>query len=106
MLNLALAGTDPVIFFESQKTYGVGEMFEQGGVPEGYYETDEGEPAIRKQGKDLTLVTVGPVLYNGLKVVEEMKENYGMEVELIDLRFEQVHKGMPLFEGPRGILHG
>jgi len=56
-------------------------------VPKGYYETDEGEPAIRKQGSDLTLVTVGPVLYNGLKVVEEMKENYGMEVELIDLRF-------------------
>jgi 2-oxoisovalerate dehydrogenase E1 component len=87
MLNLALAGTDPVIFFESQKTYGVGEMFEEGGVPEGYYETEEGEPAIRRQGKDLTLVTVGPVLYSGLKVVDEMKEKFGMEVELIDLRF-------------------
>ena len=87
MLNLALAGTDPVIFFESQKTYGIGEMFEQDGVPEGYYETDEGEPVVRRQGKDLTLVTVGPVLYSGLKVVDEMKEKYGMEVELIDLRF-------------------
>jgi 2-oxoisovalerate dehydrogenase E1 component len=87
MLNLALAGTDPVIFFESQKTYGVGEMFEESGVPEGYYETEEGEPAIRTQGRDLTLVTVGPVLYSGVKVVEAMKERYGMEVELIDLRF-------------------
>ena len=87
MLNLALAGTDPVIFFESQKTYGVGEMFEKGGVPTGYYETELGEPAVRKQGKDLTLITVGPVLYSGLKVVEEMKAKYGMEVELIDLRF-------------------
>lgn len=87
MLNLALAGTDPVIFFESQKTYGVGEMFESGGVPEDYYEIEPGEPAVRTQGKDLTLVTVGPVLYSGLKVVEEMKAKYGMEVELIDLRF-------------------
>ncbi len=87
MLNLALAGTDPVIFFESQKTYGVGELFEKGGVPEGYYETEEGEPAVRTQGKDLTLVTLGPVLYSGMKVVDEMKEKYGMEVELIDLRF-------------------
>ncbi|WP_372794677.1 thiamine pyrophosphate-dependent enzyme [Pontiella sp.] len=87
MLNLALAGTDPVIFFESQKTYGVGELFEKGGVPEGYYETEEGEPAVRTQGKDLTLITLGPVLYSGMKVVEEMKEKYGMEVELIDLRF-------------------
>lgn len=87
MLNLALAGTDPVIFFESQKTYGVGELFEKGGVPQGYYETEEGEPAVRIRGKDLTLITLGPVLYSGLKVVEEMKEKYGMEVELIDLRF-------------------
>ena len=87
MLNLALAGTDPVIFFESQKTYGVGELFEKGGVPEGYFETEEGEPAVRTQGKDLTLITLGPILYSGMKVVEEMKEKYGMEVELIDLRF-------------------
>ena len=87
MLNLALAGTDPVIFFESQKTYGIGEMFEQGGVPEGYYETEEGEPAIRSKGKDLTLVTVGPVLYSGLKAVEELQDTHGLEAELIDLRF-------------------
>ncbi len=87
MLHLALSGTDPVVFFESQKTYGIGEMFEADGVPEGYYVTEEGEPAIRREGKDLTLVTVGPVLYSGLKVVEEMKAKYGMEVELIDLRF-------------------
>ncbi|MCF7818417.1 MAG: hypothetical protein K9M54_11100 [Kiritimatiellales bacterium] len=87
MLNLALSGTDPVIFFESQKTYGVGELFEKGGVPEGYYETELGEPAVRTQGKDLTLITVGPVLYSGMKVVDEMKAKYGMEVELIDLRF-------------------
>lgn len=87
MLNLALAGTDPVIFFESQKTYGVGEMYEKDGVPTGYYETEEGEPAVRTQGKDLTLITVGPVLYSGQKVVDEMKEKFGLEVELIDLRF-------------------
>ncbi len=87
MLNLALAGTDPVIFFESQKTYGIGELFEKGGVPEGYFETPEGEPAVRTEGKDLTLITLGPVLYSGMKVVDEMKEKYGLDVELIDLRF-------------------
>ncbi|MDR0388448.1 MAG: dehydrogenase, partial [Spirochaetaceae bacterium] len=38
MLNLALSGTDPVIFFESQLLYDRGEQFEKGGVPEGYYE--------------------------------------------------------------------
>lgn len=87
MLNLALSGTDPVIFFESQKTYGVGELFEKNGVPEGYFETPEGEPAVRIPGKDLTLITVGPVLYTGMKAVEELKAKYGLEAELIDLRF-------------------
>jgi 2-oxoisovalerate dehydrogenase E1 component len=87
MLNLALSGTDPVVFFESQKTYGVGEQFEKSGVPEGYYETPEGEPAVRIRGKDITLVTVGPVLYSGLKAVDELKSTYGLEAELIDLRF-------------------
>ena len=33
MLNLALAGTDPVVFLESQKLYDKGEDFEPGGVP-------------------------------------------------------------------------
>lgn len=87
MLNLALAGTDPVIFFESQKTYGVGEMFEKDGVPEEYYETPEGEPVVRVPGKDITIVTVGPVLYSGMKAVDQLKEKYGLEAELIDLRF-------------------
>lgn len=87
MLNLALAGTDPVIFFESQKSYGVGEMFEKDGVPEGYYEVPEGEPVVRKQGSDITLLTIGHVLYSGLDVVEEMQEKYGVSVELIDMRF-------------------
>ncbi len=38
MMNAALAGTDPVVFFESQKVYDFGEMFVEAGVPEGYYE--------------------------------------------------------------------
>lgn len=87
MLNLALAGTDPVIFFESQKSYGLGEMFEKDGVPEGYYEVPEGEPVIRKKGADITLLTLGHVLYSGMEVVEEMQEKYGVSVELIDMRF-------------------
>ena len=29
MLNTALAGSDPVIFFESQRLYDIGELFEK-----------------------------------------------------------------------------
>ena len=58
-MNAALAGTDPVIFFESQRLYDSGEMFEAAGVPEGYYEVPLGEPSIKKAGKDLTIITFG-----------------------------------------------
>ncbi len=87
MLNLALRGTDPVIFFESQKLYGIGELFERGGVPEGYYETPEGEPAIRREGRDLTILTVGPTLYPALDAADILRDQYGLSAEVIDLRF-------------------
>jgi 2-oxoisovalerate dehydrogenase E1 component len=37
LMNTALQGTDPVIFFESQRIYDVAEQFHEGGVPEGYW---------------------------------------------------------------------
>ena len=48
LMNSALQGTDPVIFFESQRIYDIGEMFHASGVPEGYYEIPIGEPDIKK----------------------------------------------------------
>lgn len=86
MLNYALRGTDPVVFFESQKLYGIGEMFVKEGVPEGYYEIPEGEPAIRREGKDVTLVALGPALYTAIAAADKLKE-YGLSAEVIDLRW-------------------
>jgi 2-oxoisovalerate dehydrogenase E1 component len=87
MLNLALAGSDPVVFFESQKIYGIGEYFVKDGVPEGYYEIEEGEPIVRKEGMDITIITLGPVLYTALDAAKEIQEKYGISTEVIDLRF-------------------
>ncbi|MDR0655331.1 MAG: dehydrogenase [Treponema sp.] len=87
MLNLALRGTDPVIFFESQLLYDRGEQFEKGGVPESYYEIPEGEPAIRKTGRDITIATLGATLYTALNAAEILEKNYGLDAEIIDLRF-------------------
>jgi len=86
MLNYALRGTDPVVFFESQKLYGIGEMFVKEGVPEGYYEIPEGEPVIRREGKDVTLIALGPALYTATKAAEQLAEK-GLEAEVIDLRW-------------------
>ena len=86
LMNAALQGTDPVIFFESQRLYGIGEKFHEGGVPEGYYEIPIGEPDIKREGKDITILTIGATLYRALEAADKLKEQYGMEAEVIDAR--------------------
>ncbi len=87
MLNLALRGTDPVVFFESQRIYDQAEIFVPGGVPEGYYEVPEGEPAIRRQGTDVTIVTIGATLYRALDAAKTLQTKYNVSAEVIDARF-------------------
>ncbi len=86
LMNAALQGTDPVIFFESQRIYDMGEKFHEGGVPEGYYEIPFGEPDVKRQGKDVTFLTIGATLYRALAAADMLKEKYGMEAEVIDAR--------------------
>jgi 2-oxoisovalerate dehydrogenase E1 component len=87
MLNLALSGSDPVLFFESQRLYDIGEMFVKDGVPGGYYEIEEGEPAIRRTGKDLTIVTIGSALYTAMQAADILEKEYKLTTEIIDARF-------------------
>ena len=86
LMNTALQGTDPVIFFESQRIYDIGEMFHTGGVPEGYYEIPFGEPDIKRAGDDITILSIGATLYPALKVADILKEKYGLSAEVIDAR--------------------
>ena len=101
MLNAALAGTDPVIFLESQKTYDLGEQFEPQGVPEGYYEIALGEPAVRRTGKDLTILTFGPTLYTAIGVAEELQTKFNLSAEIIDLRAANPLNYEPLMQSVR-----
>ncbi|MEW5957409.1 MAG: thiamine pyrophosphate-dependent enzyme, partial [Chloroflexota bacterium] len=78
MLNLALRGTDPVVFFESQRLYAEPETLVAGGVPIEYYEVEMGEPALRRSGKDLTMVTIGATLYRALEAAQALEEKYGL----------------------------
>ena len=86
LMNAALQGTDPVIFFESQRIYDIGEQFHEGGVPEGYYEIPIGEPDIKREGKDITILTIGATLYRALEAAKMLEEKYGMSAEVIDAR--------------------
>ncbi|MBL7214911.1 MAG: dehydrogenase [Phycisphaerae bacterium] len=82
----ALTGTDPVIFFESQRLYGMAEEFVEGGVPKECYNVPFGEPAIRKTGSDLTILTIGATLYRAIEAAKELEEKYGLSCEIIDAR--------------------
>ncbi|MDR0685844.1 MAG: dehydrogenase [Dysgonamonadaceae bacterium] len=86
LMNSALQGTDPVIFFESQRIYDIGERFHEGGVPAGYYEIPFGVPDVKRAGDDVTFLTVGATLYRALEAAEILEERYGLSAEVIDAR--------------------
>ena len=74
LMNSALQGTDPVVFFESQRIYDVGEQFHEEGVPEGYYEIPIGEPDIKRKGSDITILTIGSTLVYGFESCRQIAE--------------------------------
>ncbi|MBE6636226.1 MAG: dehydrogenase, partial [Ruminococcaceae bacterium] len=86
LMTSALDGTDPVIFFESQRVYGFGEQFVEGGVPEGKFAIPLGEPDVKKVGKDVTILTIGATLYRALDAAKVLEEKYGVSAEIIDAR--------------------
>ena len=86
LMYSALLGTDPVIFFESQRIYDQPEEFVKGGVPAGMYEVPIGEPDVKKTGKDLSILTIGATLYRALDAVKALEEKHGLSCEVIDAR--------------------
>ena len=86
LMTTALNGTDPVIFFESQRIYDVAEQFHQGGVPAESYEIAIGESDVKREGRDLTILTIGATLYRALDAAKIFEEKFGISVEVIDAR--------------------
>ncbi|MCC6455428.1 MAG: dehydrogenase [Caldilineaceae bacterium] len=98
MLNLALRGTDPVVFFESQRLYSEPEILVSEGVPTEYYEVELGEPVLRREGSDITIVTIGATLYRALEAAAELESKYGLSAEVIDARFINPLNYAPIVE--------
>ncbi len=84
LLASALSGNDPVVFFESQRLYNQVEVFEKDGVPADYYRLPLGEPAVMKEGKDLTVLTFGATLYRAMDAAKRFEEEFGVSTEVID----------------------
>jgi 2-oxoisovalerate dehydrogenase E1 component len=101
LMNAALNGTDPVVFFEAQKLYDTGEYFHPGGVPEGYYEVAIGEPDIKRAGCDITLLTVGASLYQAIEAADILAGKHGLSAEVIDARSLVPFNYQPVAESVR-----
>jgi 2-oxoisovalerate dehydrogenase E1 component len=101
LMASALRGNDPVVFFESQRTYGQTEWFHPEGVPAGYYTIPIGLPEVKRPGKDLTILTIGATLYRALEAAERLEKEYGLSAELIDARSLVPFDYQPVLESVR-----
>lgn len=81
LLISAIRDNDPVIFLEHMKLY---RSFREE-VPEKDYTIPIGKADIKREGKDLTIVTYGAMVHSSLKAAEELAKE-GISVEVIDLR--------------------
>jgi 2-oxoisovalerate dehydrogenase E1 component beta subunit len=81
LLKSAIRGEDPVIYFEHKRLYRA--IKEE--IPEDDFTVPIGKAAIRKEGKDVTLVAYGLMCHKSLQAIESLEKD-GISVELIDMR--------------------
>ncbi|MEO9513408.1 MAG: pyruvate dehydrogenase complex E1 component subunit beta [Flavobacteriaceae bacterium] len=80
LLKSAIRDNDPVIFMESEQMYG-----DKGEVPEGEFTIPIGVADIKREGKDVTVVSFGKIIKEAYKAADEL-EKEGISCEIIDLR--------------------
>jgi pyruvate/2-oxoglutarate/acetoin dehydrogenase E1 component len=80
MLAAALSYRDPVIIFEHMNLYNM-----QGELTAGAANVDLTHAAVRRLGRDVSLITYGASLFKCLTAAEQLATR-GIEAEVIDLR--------------------
>jgi 2-oxoisovalerate dehydrogenase E1 component beta subunit len=80
LIRAAIRDPDPVLFFEHKYLYR--RIKEQ--LPAEEYIVPIGKAALRRPGKDITLVTYGAMLYLAYEAAEQLAPE--IELEIIDLR--------------------
>lgn len=83
LLRAAIADPDPVIVVENKALYAM-----KGDLPNAPEPARIGEAAIRRSGRDVTLVTYGATLWQALNAAETASAE-GISVEVLDLRSVQ-----------------
>jgi len=80
LLISSIEDGNPVMFIEHRWLYDY-----VGFVPEEIYRVPIGRGIIRREGKDVTIVTISLMLYESIKAADILKQE-GIEAEIIDLR--------------------
>ena len=80
MLASALADPDPVLIFENQTLYNM-----EGEMPAGAGAVDISRARVRREGRDVSLLTYGASLHKALEAAEVL-EKEDVSVEVVDLR--------------------
>ncbi|MBI9048232.1 MAG: alpha-ketoacid dehydrogenase subunit beta [Anaerolineaceae bacterium] len=80
LLRAAIRSDNPILFIEHATLYQT-----RGEVPEGDYIVPIGKSDIKREGKDVTLVTYSKMLETSMKAVDIL-EKEGIDVEVVDLR--------------------
>jgi 2-oxoisovalerate dehydrogenase E1 component beta subunit len=81
LLLASIRDPDPVLFFEPKRVYRAA----KGDVPEGDYTVDLSKAAVVREGKHVTVVAWGAMLYEAIAAAEQAA-GQGIECEIIDLR--------------------
>jgi pyruvate/2-oxoglutarate/acetoin dehydrogenase E1 component len=81
LLKAAIRDDDPVLYFEHKYLY----RRIKDEVPEDDYIVPLGKAAVRREGRDLSIVTFGAMVYTALDAATELARD-GVEAEVLDLR--------------------
>jgi len=81
LLKSAIRDNNPVLFFEHKFLYR--RIKEE--LPEGEFTEPLGKAAVRREGRDLTIISYAAMMYPALEAAEELAKD-GIEAEVIDLR--------------------
>jgi 2-oxoisovalerate dehydrogenase E1 component beta subunit len=81
LLKSAIRDNNPVLFFEHKFLYR--RIKEE--LPEGEFTVPLGKAAVRREGRDLTIISYAAMMYPSLEAADELAKE-GIEAEVIDLR--------------------
>lgn len=81
LLKAAIRDEDPVLYFEHKFLY----RRIKEDIPDDDYIVPIGKAKVRREGKDISVITYGAMVHVALEAAEKLKEE-GIDLEVVDLR--------------------